>query len=206
MKKNPFKDRDLNDILRFPMISWSSFNAFKNYDKDEWYESYVLGKKSEPNKAMLFGQFIGEKLAINEKFLPHVPRPAIYEQELRGKLGNIELVGHLDGLTLLPKCELIEYKTTTNPNKWNQETVDNWGQITFYCLLLYMNFKIVPEDIYIRLVSIIGQEEDDSFDINVTNEAFVFETKRTLKDLLKFGAELRATHKEMIKFVNEKQK
>jgi len=204
-KSNPFLGRDLNSILRFPTISWSSYNAFKNYDKDEWYESYVLGNRSKPNKAMLFGQFIGEKLAINPDFMPEVPRPAIYEQELHGKLDKINLVGHLDGLTLEPNCELLEYKTSTNRNRWNQESVNNWGQVTFYCLLLYLNFKIVPEDIRIRLVSIMGEEAEESFDITETGEFFVFETKRTLKDLLVFGAELKAVHTQMKKFVASKE-
>ena len=207
MISNPFQNRDLNSILRFPTISWSSYNAFENYDKEDWYQNYVLGNKSEPSNAMLFGQFIGEKLAINPDFLPEVSRPAIYEQELHAKLDKIMLVGHLDGLTFEPKCELLEYKTSTNPNKWNQEAVNNWGQLTFYALLLYLNFKIKPEDIKMSLTAIIGQEEEDSFEITLPKEPIIktFQTSRNLKDILVFGAELKVIHKKMTRFVASKE-
>jgi len=205
MMNNPFKDRDLHTLLLFPKISWSSYSSFTDYDKDEWYNRYVLGIRSEPNSAMAFGVYVGERLVSDPLFLPEVPRPEIYELELKSKIGDIEIIGHLDGWSPETK-ELLEYKTTCNPNRWTQEKVDAWDQVTMYCLLLWQNYKIRPEDVTIRLTAIMGQEEEDSFEIHLTNEIKVFSTKRTMKDMLVFGSEIKHVHKEMQKFINNKQK
>jgi hypothetical protein len=197
---NPFQDRDLTQRLLFPILSWSSYSAFRDYDKDLWYESFVLGNKGPSNQAMEAGRIIGEKLATDPDYLPQVPRPEIYEQELHTNLNGIGLIGHIDGWS--PKAlDLKEYKTTQNINRWTQEAVDSWGQITFYCLLVWLNYKIPPEKLTLSLTAIL-LKESGSFDLEPTGEVKVFKTKRTMKDLLVFGASLKAVHKEMTEFVD----
>ena len=44
-------------------ISWSSISSF-NYDKKQWYRSYVLGIKDPPSKEMEFGSYIGKKITF----------------------------------------------------------------------------------------------------------------------------------------------
>lgn len=147
---------------------------------------------------MKAGRNIGEAL-LDPKYLPQVPRPEIYELNLEAKLGKIKIVGHLDGWTPSTK-ELKEFKTSTNPNRWTQQKVDLWGQLDMYCLLLYENYKIRPEDIKIQLIAIL-LEESGSFGLEPTGEIKVFETKRTMKDLAIFGAKIKGIFKEMEEYV-----
>lgn len=199
--KNPFQDRDLHTILLFPKLSWSSINCWE-YDREEWYLRYVFGERSKSNPAMDAGRIIGERLATDPDYLPQVPRPEIYEQELRGRLGGIDLVGHLDGWS--PSVpEIKEYKTTQNINRWTQEKVNEWGQITFYCLLVWLNFKIIPEKLKLSLTAIF-LEEDGGFGLDPTGIIKVFPTTRSMKDLLVFGAYLQKTFIEMQAFIKSK--
>jgi len=207
MKHNPLKDRiDLSVQLKYPTISWSSFQAFRDFDKDKWYDQYVLGNKAKPNPLMQFGIDIGEKLATDQNFLPEVPRLDIYEQQLHGKIGDVVITGHMDAFSETKKA-IGEYKTSTNPNKWTQEAVDNHGQITMYCLLVWLNYGIKPEELDLALTSILGVETGD-FKIVLPEPPVVktFKTKRTMLDVLNFGVELKKIKKEMEEFVKTKRR
>lgn len=202
---NPFANRDLNSQLRFPILSWSSYHAFTEYDKDEWYTSYVLGIRKPPNKAMTIGIEVGERITTDPTFLPTLERPEVYEYDFDGKLtkfGDLTLRGHIDGYSpSIPAIE--EYKTSTNKDRWNRRKVDNHHQLTFYALLVWLNHKIPPEKIRFRLWAIPIIENGD-----FTYEAqppLMFTTKRTMADILCFGAELNKTFKEMLAFVAQKK-
>lgn len=200
--KNPFEDRDLSVQLKWPTLSWSSLNAFESYDKGKWYSQYVLGIRSASNANMDAGREIGERLATDPTYLPEVPRPEIYEQELRGKLGKIQLVGHLDGWSPKKK-ELLEYKTTVNGNKWNLDSVAEHGQIDFYCLLIWLNFKIPPEKLKISLTSIPVRETGHfKVELDKTQKIRTIPTTRTMAQILMFGARIKAIHTQMQKFVD----
>lgn len=191
--------RDLNTELKFPVISWSSMNAFISYDKEVWYQQYVLGKRGPVNSAMHIGISVGERIIADPSFLPAIPRPEIFEQKLSAVLGNVKITGHLDGF--IPNVEIQEYKTSTTKNKWTQKIVDNWGQLTFYSLLVYLNYKTPPEKLRLRLFAIPIVEHGD-FSYTASEMVNIFETKRTMKDILSFGALIKKTHKEMQEFIH----
>lgn len=197
--KNPFKGRDLHTKLQFPVISWSSYSAFVHYDKEEWYKRYFLGIRSAPNSVMQGGIDVGEKITQDIEYLKEIPRPEIFEQEFFGKVGTIDITGHLDGWS--PKARGIdEYKTTCNPKRWTQKAVDEWGQITFYCLLVWINKKIRPEDLTLRLFS-IPMVETGNFKVTQKGKPKMFYTKRTMVDLLRFMSEISKVHIEMLEYV-----
>lgn len=202
-KHNPITDRvDLNVQLRFPMLSWSSISAW-GYDKEIWYHQYVLGIKARPNAVMQGGIDVGERITQDPKFLLEIPRPEVFEQNFIEKFGDITLIGHLDGFS--PSVPGIdEYKTTCNPNRWTQKAVDEWGQLDFYCLLVLLHHNIPPEKLRLRLFSIPMIETGD-FKIIQKGKVTAFETKRTMLDIIKFGALIKRTHKEMQQFVLDKQ-
>lgn len=205
MKQKPkeFANRDLNVSLRWPTVSWSSMNAFLEYDKEKWYESYVLGVRHPPNNAMKIGIDVGERIVSDPTFLPTLERPEIYEQNLIANLGGVNITGHIDGFS--PSIPAIcEYKTSTNHSRWDQKKVDEWGQISFYCLLVYIHYKIPPEKLRLRLWAIpITEHGDFSW---TANEPKMFSTKRTMLDILKFGRLIKETHKEMEAFVKTKER
>lgn len=208
MKKfNPLKDRvDLTTQLRFPTLSWSSLSAFRDYDKEEWYQRYVLGVKGEINPAMQAGIEIGERWAMDPTFLPNVERPEVFEYDFEGKkvkFNGINLVGHVDGLSLIKKKKLQELKTAQSDKKWTKETVRKWGQIDFYCLLLWLTKKIKPEDLEIELIYVPVVMNGD-FKVEQCGEAVVIPTVRTTHDVLLFGVEIQKIYKEMLGFVAQK--
>jgi hypothetical protein len=201
MKNNPFKDRDLTKQLLFTTISWSSMNAFESYDKEDWYKQYVLGERGDINPAMLAGIVIGERLATDPKYLPEVPRPQIYEYNVSDKFSKINITGHMDGWSYAKK-ELLEYKTTSSETRWTQKKVDDWGQLTFYCLLLYLKHDVRPETLKIKLVSIPVKMGGD-FDVSRSKAPIkIFETNRTMIDILNFMVRIKQVHKEMREYVD----
>jgi hypothetical protein len=206
---SPFEGRDLYKRLQFPWISWSSYSAFTTsypgQNRDTWYERYVLGIRSKPNSAMLAGQVIGERLATDPDYLPEVPRPEIYEQELEANFCGIDLVGHLDGWSPNAK-QLLEYKTAQSDKTWYPKKVNNHGQLDFYCLLIYLNFGIKPEELTISLTHIpVTEQENFKIDVDHTRPIWTFPTTRTFNQIMLFGSELVKTHKEMTEFVKQKQ-
>lgn len=198
---NPFENRDLNQQLRFPTISWSSLNSFTDYDKDEWYNSYVLGIRQPPNKAMQIGIEVGERITQDPTYLPTIERPETFEKELEATLNGIHIRGHIDGYT--HNVGIDEYKTSLNKDRWTQKKVDSWGQVSMYCLLVWLNFKIPPEKLHLRLYAIpITEHNDFSY---TAGEPVCFNTKRTMKDILLFAKFIKDTHKDMTLFVKQKE-
>lgn len=197
-----FADRDLINESLFPVITWSSMSSFLYYDKEKWYRNYVLGIRDEPNNAMKIGIEVGERIVSDQTFIPSLERPEIFEHNLKGKVDKIDIRGHLDGsYPNLPGID--EYKTSTNKDRWSQEKVDEWGQITFYCLLYYQNFNIVPEKLRLRLWSIpIAEHGDFSYTVGIPT---VYTTNRTMLDLLKFSKLIKDTYKEMQMYVRGKE-
>lgn len=197
-----FADRDLVSESLFPKITWSSMSSFLYYDKEKWYRNYVLGIRDEPNNAMRIGIEVGERIVSDPNFIPTLERPEIFEHNLKGKLGNVEILGHLDGsYPNLPGID--EFKTSTNKDRWDQKKVDEWGQITFYCLLYHLNFKILPEKLRLRLWAIpIAEHGDFSYTVGIPT---VYTTKRTMLDLLKFSKLIKDTYKEMQMYVRGKE-
>ena len=206
MKQRPkeFADRDLINESLFPVITWSSVNAFVNYDKDKWYENYVLGKRGLTNPAMEAGIEIGERWASDSTFLPEVERPEIFEQNLTSVIDGITIRGHIDGLHLTKKKKLQELKTTVSKTKWNKDSVREWGQITFYCLLLYIHYKIRPEDLEIELIYVPCAENGD-FEIKQSGPPVIIPTERTMNDILKFGVYLKNIHKKMRLYIKGRE-
>lgn len=200
--KNPFENRDLNKLLLYPTLSWSSMNQFESYDKEKWYNQYVLGKRMERiNEAIKFGKDIGERLATNKTFLPTVPRAPIYEEEIKAVFEGIPLMGHLDGLGIKERI-LREYKTSANPNMWTQSKVDEWGQITFYTLLIWLKFKVRAEEFKDMTLTAIGGKENGNFVLEFNGDIKTFKTKRTMKDLALFGKRIKRVHKEMQDYID----
>lgn len=200
---SPFNNRDLNQQLRFPVISWSSINAFTEYDKDLWYESYVLGNPITPNRAMTIGIEVGERITQDPTFLPTIERPETFEYDFDGLIDfdGITLRGHADGYT--HGVGIDEYKTSTNKDRWNQKKVDGWHQLTMYCLLVWLKFKIHPGKLRLRLYAIpITEHPDFSY---TAGEPKCFYTRRTMLDLVRFGKFIKDTHKEMLAFVEQKK-
>lgn len=177
-------------------LSWSALSSW-SYSKEQWYDRYILGKKDAPNAAMLFGKETGERLAADPLFLPQVPRYPVFEKELRGRIGDIFLIGFLDAYNPSNHA-FYEYKTSAGKDKWTQKSADKHDQLLMYKLLLYQNHKILPEQISSVLISISARENGD-FTLSVDENRPVkeFKVAHTVEQMLVFAASIKQTYKEM---------
>jgi hypothetical protein len=182
-------------------LSWSSISSWE-YDKEKWAAKYLDGIQDPPSKEMLFGNEVGGKLASDPTFLPDVPRYAQFEKKLEGKIGTINLLGFIDSFCPTGK-HVHEYKTSSNVKKWNQKSVDTHGQLDFYLLLIYLNYKLPPESVNVAL-HYIPVEEGNDFNMKLSNAPIQsFSTKRSTMDIIKFGAKLKKTFDKMCKFAEQ---
>lgn len=178
-------------------LSWSAISSFE-YDPEQWYKKYVLKEEDPASKEMLFGSLIGKQLEKNSSFLPSIIRHSKMEHCFKVTFGKIPLVGYADSFCTITNRKLAEYKT--GKKAWDQKRVDEHGQLTMYCLMNYITEKISPEEIDITLIWMPTQENGDftiSFVEPIEENIKIFKTKRTMQDILKFGARIKSTVKAM---------
>lgn len=174
-------------------LSWSAISSFE-YNPEQWYESYVLGKR-QWSKEMAFGSRIDKDIQSNPDFLPELPRYPLMQYKMNVVFNNIPLVGLPDGLDL-DNFLLCDYKT--GKVAWTQKKADETGQLTMYLLLIYITTKISPEKFRCFIHWLPTQDNGDfSISFHDTLKPVTFETKRTMKDLLAFGVRIKKTLKMM---------
>lgn len=176
-------------------LSWSALSSW-NYDKEQWYKKYVLCREQPASKEMIFGKSIGEQYASDPTFLPYLPRNLVFEYPLFGKLGGLALIGYIDSYT--PHTDLIEIKT--GKKEWTQKRVDEHQQFDMYLLLLKIQHKVNPEDVRCRLVWLPTVLTGDFAISLIDTPPVIFETKRTTKDILLFGAQVMDIYKQMQRY------
>ena len=181
-------------------LSWSSINSFQ-YDKNEWYEKYINGKKGRTTGPLVFGKNVGERLASEPQFLPGVPRLKEYEHELNVSIGKIPCIGFLDNFDLETKT-FSEFKTG---KKWTQDKANKHGQLDMYAAMIYLKYGIRPEDLSISLIWLPTEEQQDfRTDFVKDMKPIIFEIRKSMRDILSFMAEVQVIHKEMQEFILSK--
>ena len=180
--------------------SWSQHSSFRDYDKEEWYQSYVLGIKKPPNKKMEFGSLVGKRVESDPTYIPQLRRGGTMEYGITVTMGDIELVGYMDQYFENEK-HIDEYKTS-GKDGWNKKKVDEHNQLDFYCLLLLLKHQIQPEDVTISLHHLHVCEGGD-FSLKFCSPFTIdtYHTKRTTKQVLLFGAEIVKQRKEMLDYI-----
>lgn len=180
-------------------LSWSQISSFE-YDPDQWYRRYFEKEEQFETEEMKFGKEIGEKLANDPEFLPEVPRHSKFEHGFRVMFDGIPLVGYADSFCSITKKKLLEYKTGVKA--WDQKRADEHGQIDMYLLMHYITEKIKPEEVKCEIVWLPTERKEDG-DFQVTIKLVepivpqAFKTKRTMADILRFGARIKQVYKEM---------
>ena len=188
-------------------MSWSQISSF-NYNPQKWYDRYISQEEVDKTPQMEFGTLIGESFANGTPLVKDIVMYPEMEYKLRAKVGSIWLVGYADSYDPINK-KLREYKTSSSTKKWNQEVVDDpsidkvGGQLTMYALLLMLQDKVKPEDLTIHL-DYIPVEETFEGEMILTPPVTIntFETKRTTKQVLMFGAEILKIRKEMEELIH----
>jgi len=199
-----------------PYISWSQLSLFER-NPIKYASIYLYGDK-RTNPRMELGKAVAEMLEKDEEntdknlefyrvFLPQYPHK---EFDVKAMLGDILLFGKLDGfddrcsacgqnwLDMVEQngtCKICKGKSSTifeikTGAKWNQKMADETGQLSFYALLIYLAYGIKPENIKIKLYwmpTIIDEIEG----LKLTGDLKVFETKRTMIDLVDMMGRIR---------------
>lgn len=178
-------------------FSWSQYSSFL-YDPEQWYKKYILDEEQRTSKEMEFGKFVGGKLEKDPTFLPQIPRHSIMEYEFKCMFGDIPVVGYADSFCDKTNKKLLEFKS--GKKAWDQKRVNEHGQLTFYLLMNWLINKIRPEDVEVQLIWMPTQDNGDfsiSFVDNIEQRIKVFNTKRSMRDILVFGASIKKVYKEM---------
>lgn len=186
-------------------LSWSAISSFK-YSKQDWYEKYVLGIKPIETEEMKFGKMIGKKLETDPTFLPMIPRCGKMEHEFRAEWKGIPLIGFADSFNQVTSNQLKEYKT--GRNKWDKRRVDEHGQLTMYCLMNYIMTKTKPEDVDISLTWMPTQRTEDGkieFVPDIEKKIITIKTKRTMAQILEFGALIEEIYRQMEAYVASRE-
>ena len=145
---------------------------------------------------MDFGSQIELKFQEDPTFLPKIPRGEVLQHELIGIYNGIRLIGKPDILSFKNDKFLADLKTGRSP--WSQSKADTTGQLTFYAFLLWINYKVKPEDFKMAIYWLPTMEDKD-FKVQMVKDAKVevFKTKRTMRDVLLFVKKMEVILKEM---------
>lgn len=179
-------------------VSWSQLNSWK-YNKDQWFQSYIMLNRFEPNQQMIFGNTVGDTLGTDDSMVPKLNEHlvGVKEYELKAQMNDHTLIGYCDHYC--PKKKVLnENKTSYREDRWDQKTVDEHGQLTMYSLMLMLKEKVKPEELEIWLNFIpVGMKRYGKMYIPDPDVFHRFPTKRTTQDCLMFGGWITQTLKEM---------
>lgn len=180
-------------------LSWSAISSFE-YDKEQWYRSYILGEK-QTSKEMTFGNIVDKRIQNDPSFLPEVPRYPLMQHRMKVSFNGIHLVGVPDGLDL-KNFHLADFKT--GKKAWDKKRANETGQLTMYLFLIYISEKIPPEK-FKCLIHWLPTKDASDFSIqfrDIPCLPVTFETKRSMADILKFGDRINKTVKAMQEYVD----
>lgn len=181
-------------------LSWSSISSFE-WNKDQWWRKYIGKEIPEVTPELEFGSRIDKKLQDEPDFLPNMVRYNQLQFEMRCEFNGIPLVGIADTYeerrieTGPPYAALRDYKTGRKP--WDKKRADETGQLTMYCLMLWLLYKVRPEDVELWIDWMPTHIKDGKIEFIKEGDIRSFRTKRTMKQVLEFGQRIVDTYAAM---------
>ena len=186
-------------------LSYSQLSCWE-WSHEDWYQNYIKNKPRGKSAAMEIGNVIGDSIGTDNSLVPGLNPPGQKEYPLTAQLKDIYIVGYCDHWCP-DTLELNENKTAVNTKKWTQGSVDKHGQLTMYCLMLFLRYGIPPEDvkIYLNYIRVI-EGADMRYYLPNPVEFKRFETKRTSEDILKYTDYIQRVVTEMHEYVINRDK
>lgn len=188
-----------------PYLSWSQLLVYERSPK-EYIQIYLYGKKFE-NEATRLGSKLADALEDLEKdsgnealeFLKIImPTKGVPEFEIEADLEGIPLFGKLDRF----HEESMSLREVKSGKKWTQKMVDELGQITFYCLLIWLKYRKFPNEIVLDWVPTTRGKKGE---LVFTCEPVSFATTRTMKDLVVMAGRIKQAWEGIQKLIKEEQ-
>jgi hypothetical protein len=170
-------------------LSWSQMIMVEK--SPETYKKVYIHDMKIINKGIILGKEISECLEndeltgnpVRDLVLTKFPKLDKMELELNTEIEvkgkKIELLSYLDTCSN-DYNEFYEYKTGST--KWSQKKVDELGQITFYCVVIYELTGKIPNKI--KLYYAPSQQLPNG-KVELTGKIIEFETKRDTIDIIK---------------------
>lgn len=191
----------MKDFLKTRPLSWSAISSF-NYNPEQWYNKYILGKKDPETEAMKFGKAFGKSCEARKPLAP-VTLYKDVEYPLNVVFNGIPLIGYID--TYEPHTAFREFKTSNKV--WTKNKALSHGQLRQYALMLFIQHKVKPEDLKIHLDCIQTIETGD-FKVEFLKPIVVHttEVKLTMSDILSFGSDIKETVKQMGEYFESRKK
>lgn len=202
---------DIDPITRSRLETWAlrpvSYSQLSSwdYDKEKWYNKYIMGIDEPANPAMLFGNTVGDTLGLPHSMVPQLRDvPGIKEYKMMANLGGITLIGYADHYCPEKKV-LNENKTSQNKKRWTKKTVEEHTQLDMYALLLFLQNKTKPDDVIMHL-NYIPVIENQDFTLSLPDpiECYTFTTGRTAMDITRYANYIQNTLKEMIEYAKHR--
>lgn len=179
--------------------SFSFFSSWE-YNKNEWYDNYILGNWKESNAAMRFGTLVGDSIGTPNSMVPSLVPPGEKEYKMRAKIGDIYLVGYADHYC--PKTKTLhENKTTVKKDKWTKQSVDEHKQFDMYALLLMLQDKVAPKDITMYLNYIPVELKGVGYKLPKKPTYIQIPTKRTALQVAEYATYIKKTVVDMEQYV-----
>ena len=89
-------------------LSYSQLSAWE-YDKEDWYNRYILNIPFLGNPATAFGSVVGDSIGTPNSLVPNLVPPGVKEYELSATLGAIRVIGFADHFC--PKTKVLHENT-----------------------------------------------------------------------------------------------
>ena len=155
------------------------------------------------NEGMAYGKVVADALENDEETgdlltdmaMSLLVKYDIRDKEMEGILqtkdGDIRIVSHPD--TMDSKTfALGEYKT--GKIKWTQKKADNWFQLKFYAMLIFIIHKKVPPRVFLQWIETY---KDTDGVIKPTGHVELFEVRITMSDIINTMATVSRVAKEI---------
>ena len=188
-----------------PHISWSSLTLWEQ-SKKTWWKRYVLGQKTFETKYLKTGKEFSGAVETGETdnividmMLPFVQILEVMEMKVEALFPNeyfpeISLLGFKDTATGFEQFR--EYKTGTLP--WDQNKVNQHGQLVFYALIDKYNGAEKPAKCYVDWFEV--SLDPSTKKVEFTGRYETFERKITGRDLSNMEKRINKVLAEMAEY------
>lgn len=183
-------------------LSWSQISSFQ-YSPDQWYTSYILGKREPANSLMLAGSRIGDAIGTDTNPVTGLEPVGDKEYALKVEIDGIKMVGYADHFcpdTLV----LNENKCSDKKGRWTQSKVDKHGQIDMYLLMLMHQDGIKPEDVECWLNFILLDHVGVGYNVHNPPVFKRFKTARTTEQVSQFLDDVKQTIELMQQYIESR--
>ena len=157
------------------------------------------------NEGMVYGKVVADALEAGEETgdlltdmaMSLLVKYDIRDEEIEGvmktKDGEIKIVSHPDTMDS-ETYALREYKT--GKVKWTQKKADNWFQLKFYAMLIFIKYGKIPPEVHLDWIETFADPSANG-EIKPTGRVETFKVNITMSDIINTMATVSRVAKEI---------